>query len=133
MAVLFSLNPVVGQLSVLRRNGHLVRLFHLEEHRRGRTVLHGPKFTESMRTILISQQHNENKRYMLCGFDQHSPFFCVEFDWVLLKLCFLISGLHTGPVWVVPQFMLLQTHLCCKHCLAVRAAVTQLLTYCGLM
>lgn len=65
VAVLFSLTPLVGQLSILRGSGHLVGLFHLEEHRRGRTVLHGSEFTESTRTILISPQYNYNKRVMV--------------------------------------------------------------------
>lgn len=133
MAVLFPLTPLVGQLSILRGNGHLVGLFYLEEDWRGRTVLHGPEFTESTRTILISQPYDYNKSVTVCGFEPQSPFLCVELDWVLLKLGLLISGLHTDPVWVVPKLVLLQANLCCKHRLAVWTAVTQLLTYCGLM
>lgn len=133
MAVLFPLTPLVGQLSILRGNGHLVGLFYLEEDWRGRTVLHGPEFTESTGTIQISLQYDYDERVSVCGFEMQSPFLCVELDWVLLKLGLPISGLHTDPVWVVPKLVLLQANLCCKHRLAVRAAVTQLLTYCGLM
>lgn len=133
VAVLFPLTPLVGQLSILRGNGHLMGLFYLEEHWRWGTVLHGPEFTGSMRTILISQQHKYNKCVTVCGFELQSPFLCVELDQVLLKFSLLISRLYTDPVWVVPQLVLLQANLCCKHCFAVRAAVTQLLTYCGLM
>lgn len=51
----------------------------------------------------------------------------------LLKFSLLISGLHIDPVCVIPKLVLLQAHLCGKYCLTVWAAVTQLLSYCGLM
>ncbi len=38
-------------------------------------------------------------------------------------------GLHGDPFWVVPQLVLLKTHLGGKHSLTVRASVTQLLCY----
>lgn len=107
-------------------------LFHLEEHWRRRSVLYGPEFTESIETIPVRQQQKYHNTW-LCGSAPHSPFLCVEFDWILLKGRLLFSGLHSGPLRVVPQFVFLQTHFCCEHCLAVRAAVTQLLTFCGLM
>lgn len=71
----------------------------------------------------------------LCGnlsSKSQSPFLGVELDRRLLKLRLLVLGLHTNSVRVVPQFVLLQAHLCGKHCLAVGTAVTQLFGYGGL-
>lgn len=71
----------------------------------------------------------------LCGnlsSKSQSPFLGVELDGGLLKLRLLVLGLHANPVWVVPQLVLLQAHLCGKHCLTVGTAVTQLLSYGGL-
>lgn len=62
-----------------------------------------------------------------------SPFLGGGLDRGLLKFRPLVLGLHTNPVWVVPQLVLLQAHLCGKHCLTVRTAVTQLLGYGGLI
>lgn len=44
--VLSPLALVVGQFSILRGCRCLLSLFHFEEHRWGRTVLHGPKLTD---------------------------------------------------------------------------------------
>lgn len=63
VAVLFLLAPLVGQLPVLRRRGHLVGLFHFEEHWRGGTVLHGPEFKDRGRTILGSQHYDVTVYY----------------------------------------------------------------------
>lgn len=60
-----------------------------------------------------------------------SPFLGVGLAGSLLKLSGLL--LHTSPVWVVPQLVLLQAHLCGKHCLTVGTAMTQLLSYGGLI
>ncbi len=38
-------------------------------------------------------------------------------------------GLHGDPFWVVPQLVLLKTHLGGKHSLTARASLTQLLCY----
>lgn len=71
----------------------------------------------------------------MAQFDWHfeSPFLGIEFDRGLLKLSLPVLGLHANPFWVVPQLVLLQAHLCGKHCLTVGAAVTQLLGYGGLI
>ncbi len=62
-----------------------------------------------------------------------SPFLGVELDRGLLKLGLLVLGLHTKSVWVVPQLVLLQAHFCGKHRLTVGTAMTQLLSYGGLI
>lgn len=69
----------------------------------------------------------------ILGSKSQSPFLGVGLDRGLLKLRLLVLGLHTNPVWVVPQLVLLQAHFCGKHCLAVGTAVTQLLGYGGLI
>lgn len=139
VAVLFPLTPLVGQLPILRGRGHLVGLFHFEEHRRGRTVLHGPEITERGRTIFRGSQHYDVTNALMwlsvggnLSSKSQSPFLGVELDGALLKLRLLVLGLHTDPIWVVPELVLLQAHLCGKHCLAVGAAVTQLFSYGGL-
>lgn len=64
VAVLFPLALLVGQLPVLRGRGHLVGLFHFEEHRRGGTVLHGPEFTDRGRIVLGSQHYDVTNTIM---------------------------------------------------------------------
>lgn len=136
VAVLFPLTLLVGQFPVLRGHGHLVGLFYFEEQWRGGAVLHGPKSTQRRKTILGSQ-HCKTMTWLRAGGNfsckSQSPFLGVELDRGLLKLCLLVLGLHTNPFWVVPQLVLLQAPLCGEHCLAVGAAVTQLLSYGGLM
>lgn len=111
-------------------------LFYFEEQWRGGTVLHGPKSTQRRKTILGSQ-HYKTMTWLSAGGNlsckSQSPFLGVELDRGLLKLCLLVLGLHISPFWVVPQLVLLQAHLCGEHGLAVGAAVTQLLSYGGLM
>lgn len=53
VAEMLPLVLLVGQLPVLRGRRHLVGLFHFEEHRRGRAVLHGPGITERGRTFFF--------------------------------------------------------------------------------
>lgn len=66
--------------------------------------------------------------------ESQSPFLGVELErGLLMKLGLVVLGLHADPVRVVPQLVLLQTHLGGKHGLAVGAAVTQLLGDSGLM
>ena len=139
MVVLFPLTLLVGQLSVLRGRRHLVGLFHFEEHRRGGTVLHGPEFTDPARTVLGSQHYDITNTIMWVSVGGNlsskfqSPFLGVGLDRGLLKLSLLVLGLHTNSVWVVPELVLLQTHLCGKCCLTVGTAMTQLLGYSGLI
>lgn len=139
MVVLFPLALLVGQLSVLRGRGHLMGLFYFEEHWRGGTVLHGPEFTDRVRTSLDSQHYDIANTIMWVSVSGNlsskfqSPFLGVGLDRGLLKLRLIVLGLHTNPVWVIPELVLLQAHLCGKRCLTVGTAMTQLLGYGGLI
>lgn len=139
VAVLFPLTLLVGQLPVQSRCRCLVGFFHFEEHRRGGTVLHGPEFTDRKRTVLGSQHYEVTNTIMLLrvggkvNSKSQSPFLGAGLDGCLLKFRLLVLRLHTNSVWVVPQLVLLQAHLCCKHCFTVGTAMTQLLCYSGLI
>lgn len=132
--MLFLLTLLAGQLPVQSGRGHVVGLFHFEKHRRRGTVLHGPERTGwpvSIRTVTLLTPLLGSVCVDLRSTSQ-SPFLGVGLDMSLLKLSLLLLGLRTSPVWVVPQLVLLQAHLCGKHGLAVGTAVTQLLSYGGL-
>lgn len=65
------------------------------------------------------------------GTDLHGPFLSVGLHKSLLKLRLLVLGFHADSVWVIPQFVFLQTHFCGKHGLTVGTAMTQLFSYSG--
>lgn len=88
-------------------------LFHFEEHRRRGTILHGSEFTGRKRTVLAGQcKYVTHTITWLREGDNlssksRSPFLGVELDGGVVELRLLVLGLHTDPVWVVPQLMLL--------------------------
>lgn len=113
VAVLFPLAPLMGQLPILRGRGRLMGLFHFEEHRRGWAVLHGPEFTDRGRTVQESQCYDFTNTIMRVSVGgnlsskSQSPFLGVGLYRGLLKFGLLILGLHSDPVGVVPQLVLL--------------------------
>lgn len=74
------------------------------------------------------------------GYWAFTPFLCISLHGAFLLFGFGLGigfgvqgdpglGLHGDPFWVVPQLVLLKTHLGGKHSLTVRASMTQLLCY----
>lgn len=92
VAEMLPLVPLVGQLPVLRGRRHLVGLFHFEEHRRGRVVLHGPGITERGRTFLFQRERQ-------CEDVAQIHYYVARCGWVALNPSHLFLALNLTGVF----------------------------------